>query len=32
VRSGLSIGLFALTAIVAAVQYSLLSKRVHYGD
>jgi len=32
VRSGLSIGLFALTAVVAAVQYSLLSKRVHYGD
>jgi sn-glycerol 3-phosphate transport system permease protein len=32
VRAGLSIGLFALTAIVAAVQYSLLSKRVHYGD
>ena len=31
-RIGLSIGLFALTAIVAAGQYALLSKRVHYGD
>jgi len=32
VRAGLSIGLFALTAVVAMVQYTLLSKRVHYGD
>jgi sn-glycerol 3-phosphate transport system permease protein len=31
-RAGLSIGLFLLTAAVAFVQYSLLSKRVHYGD
>jgi sn-glycerol 3-phosphate transport system permease protein len=31
-RAGLSIGLFVLTAVVAFVQYSLLSKRVHYGD
>jgi sn-glycerol 3-phosphate transport system permease protein len=32
VRAGLSIGLFLLTAAVAFLQYSLLSKRVHYGD
>lgn len=31
-RAGLSIGLFVLTAVVAFAQYSLLSKRVHYGD
>jgi len=31
-RAGLSIGLFFLTGIVAIVQYSLMSKRVHYGD
>ncbi len=32
IRSSMSIGLFVLTAVVAAVQYGLLSKRVHYGD
>ncbi|MCB1012612.1 MAG: sugar ABC transporter permease [Microthrixaceae bacterium] len=32
IRASMSIGLFALTAIVAAGQYALLSKRVHYGD
>lgn len=32
VRAGLSIGLFFLTGIVAIVQYSLMSRRVHYGD
>jgi len=32
VRAALSIGLFVLTGVVAAVQYSLLSRRVHYGD
>lgn len=31
-RAGLSIGLFLLTGAVALVQYSLLSRRVHYGD
>ena len=31
-RASLSIGLFVLTAGVAGVQYSLLSKRVHYGE
>ncbi len=31
-RAGLSIGLFFLTGAVALVQYSLLSRRVHYGD
>lgn len=31
-RASLSLGLFVLTAAVAAVQYSLLNKRVHYGD
>ena len=31
-RAGLSIGLFVLTGAVALVQYSLLSRRVHYGD
>jgi len=31
-RAGLSIGLFFLTGIVALVQYSLMSRRVHYGD
>jgi sn-glycerol 3-phosphate transport system permease protein len=31
-RAGLSIGLFVLTGIVALVQYSLLSRRVHYGE
>lgn len=32
VKSAMSLGLFVLTAVVAAVQYGLLSKRVHYGD
>jgi sn-glycerol 3-phosphate transport system permease protein len=32
VRAGLSIGLFVLTGAVAMAQYSLLSRRVHYGD
>jgi sn-glycerol 3-phosphate transport system permease protein len=32
VRASLSLGLFVLTAGVASVQYSLLSKRVHYGE
>ena len=31
-RASLSLGLFALTAVVAGFQYSMLSKRVHYGD
>ena len=31
-RASLSLGLFVLTAAVAGVQYSLMSKRVHYGD
>ena len=31
-RGALSLGLFALTGAVAAIQYSLLSKRVHYVD
>lgn len=31
-KSAMSLGLFGLTAVVAAVQYSLLSRRVHYGD
>jgi sn-glycerol 3-phosphate transport system permease protein len=32
VRAAMSIGLFVLTGVVAAVQYTLLSRRVHYGD
>jgi sn-glycerol 3-phosphate transport system permease protein len=31
-RASLSLGLFVLTAVVAGFQYSMLSKRVHYGD
>ena len=31
-RASLSLGLFVLTAVVAGVQYSIMSKRVHYGD
>lgn len=31
-RASLSLGLFVLTALVAGVQYSVMSKRVHYGD
>jgi sn-glycerol 3-phosphate transport system permease protein len=31
-RASLSLGLFVLTAAVAGVQYSLMSRRVHYGD
>jgi len=32
VRASLSLGLFVLTAVVAGFQYSIMSKRVHYGD
>ncbi len=32
VKASMSLGLFVLTAAVAAMQYGLLSKRVHYGD
>jgi len=32
VRASLSLGLFVLTAIVAGTQYSIMSRRVHYGD
>jgi sn-glycerol 3-phosphate transport system permease protein len=32
VRASYSLGLFVLTAIVAGAQYSIMSKRVHYGD
>lgn len=32
VRASLSLGLFVLTAIVAGAQYSIMSRRVHYGD
>lgn len=32
VKASMSLGLFVLTAAVAALQYALLSKRVHYGD
>ena len=31
-KASMSLGLFVLTAVVAAAQYGLLSKRVHYGD
>ncbi len=31
-RASLSLGLFVLTAIVAGAQYSIMSRRVHYGD
>jgi len=31
-KASLSLGLFVLTAVVAGVQYSLMSKRVHYGE
>jgi sn-glycerol 3-phosphate transport system permease protein len=31
-RAALSLGLFVLTAAVAGLQYSIMSKRVHYGD
>lgn len=31
-RASLSLGLFVLTAAVAGFQYSMMSKRVHYGD
>lgn len=31
-KSAMSLGLFVLTAAVAAAQYGLLSRRVHYGD
>ena len=32
VKAAMSLGLFALTAVAAALQYGLLSRRVHYGD
>jgi sn-glycerol 3-phosphate transport system permease protein len=32
IKASMSLGLFALTAAVAAMQYGLLSKRVHYGE
>jgi sn-glycerol 3-phosphate transport system permease protein len=32
VKASMSLGLFVLTAAVAALQYGLLSKRVHYGE
>ncbi len=32
IRASMSLGLFVLTAVVAATQYGLLSRRVHYGD
>ena len=32
VRASYSLGLFVLTAVVAGAQYSIMSKRVHYGD
>ncbi len=32
VKAAMSLGLFVLTAAVAALQYGMLSKRVHYGD
>jgi sn-glycerol 3-phosphate transport system permease protein len=32
VKASMSLGLFVLTAAVAALQYGLLSRRVHYGD
>jgi sn-glycerol 3-phosphate transport system permease protein len=31
-RGSLSLGLFVLTAAVAGLQYSIMAKRVHYGD
>ena len=31
-RGSLSLGLFVLTAVVAGLQYSIMAKRVHYGD
>lgn len=31
-KASLSLGLFVLTAVVAGVQYSIMSRRVHYGD
>jgi sn-glycerol 3-phosphate transport system permease protein len=32
VKASMSLGLFAITAIVAGLQFGLLSRRVHYGD
>ncbi len=32
VKASMSLGLFVLTAAVAAAQYGMLSRRVHYGD
>lgn len=31
-KASLSLGLFVLTAVVAGAQFSIMSKRVHYGD
>ncbi|HTO00225.1 MAG TPA: sugar ABC transporter permease, partial [Microthrixaceae bacterium] len=31
-KASLSLGLFVLTALVAGAQFSIMSKRVHYGD
>ena len=28
----MSVGLFVVTAVVAAIQFALLERRVHYGD
>lgn len=32
VKASMSLGLFVLTAVVAGMQFGLLSRRVHYGD
>ena len=32
VKASMSLGLFVITAAVAALQYGMLSRRVHYGD
>lgn len=32
VRGALSLGLFVLTAVVSAIQFGIMSRRVHYGD
>ena len=32
VKASMSLGLFALTAVVAGLQFGLLSRRVHYGE
>jgi len=30
--AAMSLGLFVLTAVVAAAQFGVLNRRVHYGD